>query len=176
MILYYISQSLLSVKFWFGLLLKGTSRMLEEGKIDEYGSEKKVVLAQSCLNLWDLPSSSVHGLLQTRILEWLVILFSMDLPEPGIELRSLTFAGRLFTACTTRWAQDGVWAPEHLFSCTGAVSRQWHCLPWSRDKWELDSSPGMVTASTSQDKLFLAWAPLVASLSHSLLQTFWHLY
>ena len=73
MILYYISQSLLSVKFWFGLLLKGTSRMLEEGKIDEYGSEKKVVLAESCLNLWDLPSSSVHGLLQTRILEWVAM-------------------------------------------------------------------------------------------------------
>ena len=176
MILYCISQSLLSVKFWFGLLLKGSSRMLEERKIDKNGSEKKVVLAQSCLNLWDLPSSSVHGIPQTRILEWLVIPFSMDLPDPGIELRSLIFAGRFFTVCTTREAQERVWAPEHLFCCTGVVSRQWRCLPWSRDKWELDSSPGMVTASTSLDEVFLARAPLVASLSRSLLQTFWHLY
>ena len=31
------------------------------------------------------PGSSVHGILQTRILEWVVIPFSRDLPHPGIE-------------------------------------------------------------------------------------------
>ena len=36
-----------------------------------------------------LPGSSVHGILQARILEWVAIPFSRDLPDPGIEPRSL---------------------------------------------------------------------------------------
>ena len=32
-----------------------------------------------------LPGSSVHKILQARILEWIVISFSRDLPDPGIE-------------------------------------------------------------------------------------------
>jgi len=32
--------------------------------------------------------SSVHGILQARILEWVAILFSRDLPNSGIEPRS----------------------------------------------------------------------------------------
>ena len=31
------------------------------------------------------PGSCVHGILQARILEWLAILFSGDLHDPGIE-------------------------------------------------------------------------------------------
>ena len=31
---------------------------------------------------------TVHGILQARILEWIAIPFSGDLPNPGIELRS----------------------------------------------------------------------------------------
>jgi len=34
------------------------------------------------------PGSSVHGILQARILEWVAIPFSRDLPYPGIEPRS----------------------------------------------------------------------------------------
>ena len=31
------------------------------------------------------PGSSVHGILQARILEWVAMPFSRDLPDPGIE-------------------------------------------------------------------------------------------
>ena len=31
------------------------------------------------------PGSSVHGILQARILEWVAISFSKDLPDPGTE-------------------------------------------------------------------------------------------
>ena len=47
--------------------------------------------AQSCPTLWDPhmdcspPGSSVHGILQARILEWVVISFPRDLPNPGIK-------------------------------------------------------------------------------------------
>ena len=34
------------------------------------------------------PGSSVHGILQARILEWVAILFSRDLLDPGFELKS----------------------------------------------------------------------------------------
>ena len=34
------------------------------------------------------PGSSVRGILQTRILEWVAISSSRDLPDPGIEPRS----------------------------------------------------------------------------------------
>ena len=38
--------------------------------------------------LCHLPGSSVHVILQVRILEWVVIPFSRDLPDPGIKPRS----------------------------------------------------------------------------------------
>ena len=46
------------------------------------------------------PGSSVHGIAQGRILEWVAISFSRGSSHPGIEplsLMSLALAGRLFT-------------------------------------------------------------------------------
>ena len=55
----------------------------------------QVLVTQLCLILcdsmdWSLPGSSVHGILQARILEWVAILFSRDLPNPVIKPRSPT--------------------------------------------------------------------------------------
>ena len=49
-----------------------------------------VLVTQLCSTLCDpmdcsLPGSSVHGILQARILEWVAIPFSRDLPNPGTE-------------------------------------------------------------------------------------------
>ena len=47
------------------------------------------------------PGSSVHGISQARILEWVAISSSRDLPDPGIEPTSLAspaLAGGFFTA------------------------------------------------------------------------------
>ena len=41
------------------------------------------------------PGSSVHGIFQARILEWVAI--SGDLPDPGIEPESAALAGGFFT-------------------------------------------------------------------------------
>jgi len=38
---------------------------------------------------YSLPASSVHGILQARILEWLPFPSPGDLPDPGIEPTSL---------------------------------------------------------------------------------------
>ena len=56
----------------------------------------KVVVAQSHLILYDFhevchkeacssPGFSAQGILQARILEWVAIPFSRDLPDPGIK-------------------------------------------------------------------------------------------
>ena len=42
-------------------------------------------VTKSRLIPWDLPGSSVHGISQTRILEWAAIPSPGDLPDPGIE-------------------------------------------------------------------------------------------
>ena len=46
--------------------------------------------AQSCLTLCDpldcsVPDSTVHRIFQAKILEWVAISFSKDLPNPGIK-------------------------------------------------------------------------------------------
>ena len=56
----------------------------------------ELLLAQSSPTLcnsmdYNPPGSSVHGILQARILEWVGISFSGNLPDPGIEPRSPTF-------------------------------------------------------------------------------------
>ena len=56
----------------------------------------KVLVAQLCLTLCNPmdcspPGSSVHGIFQARILEWVAISFSGDLPNPGIKSRFPAF-------------------------------------------------------------------------------------
>ena len=73
------------------------------GKDVEKPGNNKCVLAQSCLTLSHLvaqscpthcdlrdcswPDSSVHGISQARILEWVATHPGRDLPNPGIKLR-----------------------------------------------------------------------------------------
>ena len=62
----------------------------------------------SCVQLCNpmdcsLPGSSVLGISQENILEWIVFPYPEDLPNPGIKLASLTssLAGGLFTTSTS---------------------------------------------------------------------------
>ena len=57
--------------------------------------ESESDVTQSCLTLWDpkdcsLPCSSIHGIFQARVLEWLPFPSPGDLPDQGIEPQSLT--------------------------------------------------------------------------------------
>ena len=62
------------------------------------GRVVKVKVAQWCPTLCYPMDYTVHGIIQARILEWVAFLFSRDLPNPGIEPRSLATAGRFFTS------------------------------------------------------------------------------
>ena len=51
-----------------------------------------------------IPGSSVHGILQAKILQWVAIPFYGDLPNPGIEpgsVASAALAGGFFTTSVT---------------------------------------------------------------------------
>ena len=71
------------------------------------------MLLLSCLTLcnpmdYSPLGSSVHGILQARILEWVPFPSPGDLPDPGIEPSSLmspALAGRFFSTSTTWEAQ-----------------------------------------------------------------------
>ena len=86
-------------------------------------------LLQSCLTLCDpmdynsVPGSSVHRILQARILEWVATPSSRGLLDPGIEPTSYmspALAGELFTTSTT-WK-----AYIHIF--IHSISRYTHTL------------------------------------------------
>ena len=67
--------------------------------------KKEREVAQSCLTLCDpmdcsLPGSSVHGIFQASVLEWVAISSSRDLPDPWMEpafIASPALASRFFT-------------------------------------------------------------------------------
>ena len=69
--------------------------------------EKKSL--QSCLTLCDPvgyspPGSSVHGILQARLLEWVAILFSRESFEPRDQTQVSCIAGSFFTIWASRAA------------------------------------------------------------------------
>ena len=67
----------------------------------------KVLVAQSCPTLWDPmdcspPDSSIHGILQARIQEWLAISFSRGSSQPRDWTQVSHIAGGFFTVWATR--------------------------------------------------------------------------
>ena len=93
----YLDESLLILKLF--LALYGLINILHHPSPGAFlfliGSYCSVT--KSCLTLWDpmnciLPNSSVHGISQPRILKWVAISFSGDLPNSRIKLASPALA------------------------------------------------------------------------------------
>ena len=85
----------------------------------EEDSESEV--AQSCLTLWDpmdcsLPGSSIHGISQARILEWVAISFSRRSSQPGNWTWVSCIVGRGFTVWATR---EVLWRRHAIIYQTG---------------------------------------------------------
>ena len=89
------------------------------------------VQSQSCLT-FDMdcnpPGSSVHGMLQARILEWVAISFSRRSSWPRNQTQVSSIVGRFFTSWATREALIFKHMPENL-------SFSW---------WELDRFLGII--------------------------------
>ena len=82
----------------------------------------KVSASQWCPTVWDSTDcsqsgSSVHGILQARILDWVAILFSRGSSWPRDRTQVAYAAGRFFTIWTTREApHDHLWKSESTVS------------------------------------------------------------
>jgi len=79
----------------------------------------KVLVAQSCLTLfdpmdWNSQDSSLHGVLQARILEWVAIPFSRGCSWPRDRTHVSCIAGRFFTIWATR---EAVFVDKVYFVC-----------------------------------------------------------
>ena len=71
----------------------------------------QVLVAQLCPTLCDPmdcspPGSSIHGILQARILEWVAMLFSRGSSQPRNQIQVSRIVGAFFTVWASREAQD----------------------------------------------------------------------
>ena len=57
---------------------------------------------------------TVHGILQSRILEWVAIPFSMGFSQPKDQIQASHIAGRVFTSSATR---EALYLKDILLSC-----------------------------------------------------------
>ena len=91
---------------------------------------KKMLVLQSCPTLWDLmdcspPGSSVHRILQARILEWVAISFSRGSSLPRDRTRVSRILGRRFNLWATREAH------------CGKFWKKWECQTTWPASWEI---------------------------------------
>ena len=90
-----------------------TAELRQEQGIRWLAACVRAKLLQSCPTLCNPmdhspPGSSAQGILQARILEWVALPFSRDLPDPGVKpasFRSPALAGRSVTTSATWEAQ-----------------------------------------------------------------------
>ena len=90
------------------------------------------------------PGSSIHGILQARILDWVAISFSRGSSQPRDRTQVSFIAGRRFNLWATREAVLGTYLMENINSSPCPVgpveSRTW-CEEWwaSFSEWHLGS-------------------------------------
>ena len=99
-----LAHPFFSSKFLLPPVLHPGHVILEDGDLEEYSVCVCVCLCvtQLCPTLCDPmdcspPGSSVHGLLQARILEWLAITFSRRSSQPRDQTQVSCIAGGFFT-------------------------------------------------------------------------------
>ena len=89
--------------------------LLQAGDLSRCLHESESEVTQSCWTLWDpmdcsLPGSSLHGILQAKILEWVAISLSRGSSQLRDRARVSCTAGRCFNLRDTREAQ----VPPHI--------------------------------------------------------------
>ena len=80
-------------------------------RMDAPNAKPQVLVIQSCPILWDPmdcspPGSSVHGILQPRILEWVAMPFSRGSSQPRDRTQVSCIAGGFFTVLATKEAHS----------------------------------------------------------------------
>ena len=73
------------------------------------------------------PGSSVHGILQARRLEWVVIPFSRASSQPRDQTGVSCTAGRVFTISNTK--ETLMWRSPNVIQCNQWWVHQWGIVP-----------------------------------------------
>ena len=94
-----------------------------------------------------LPGSSVHGIFQARILEWVAISFSGDLPNPGIKSASPALQADSLPLVKFQFTRN-LSLPQHNVASAG-----FKLSPLSTTLGTLGSAHGLTTCSTLMFKL-----------------------
>ena len=119
-------------------------------------------VAQLCLTLCDtmdcsLPGSSIHGIFQARVLEWVAISFSRGSSQTRDRILVSCTAGRHFT----------VWATRKALCSNSCLLSQWCCLTVlfsaARFSFCLQSFP--VSASFPMSHLKCIYLELLANIT-----------
>ena len=122
-------------------------------------------VAQSCPSLCDpmdcsLPGSSVHGIFQARVLEWVAISFSRESSQPRDWTRVSHIAGRRFIVWATR---EDLLYKSFLICCSGLaryLSGKRVCLPVQEPQemwvWPLGQEDPL-EKETATNSSILAW-------------------
>ena len=105
----------------------------------------KTVVTQSCPTLWDPmdcrpPGSSVHGILQARILEWLAISFSRGSSWPRNQTQISCIAGRFFTNWAMReapWKSANTFLRGYIFICIIYIYTDTHTFMYTHIRTHL---------------------------------------
>ena len=116
------------------ILTKNNANLLEQ-----YNWHFSVLAGQSCLtlhnpSLYSPPGSSVHKILKTRILKWVVIPFSRRSSWPRNWTQISCIAGRFFTVWATReahnWHSKCNWSSSFLkwASLIAQMVKNWHAI------------------------------------------------
>ena len=110
------------------------------------------------------PSSSVHGIFQARILEWVAISYFRDLPDKGIKPAPLALAGGFFTTAPlgkphqlslknlkNRWAWQKELIPanlEYVNSSTNVAVNSCATIRMEKLLYQTSSRPVLVDLRT----------------------------
>ena len=87
--------------------LESLEKFFRINQVAPWLSPRPREVAQSCTTLCDpmdcsLPCSSIHGIFQARVLEWVAISFSRGSSQPRDQTWVSCIVGRCFTVWTTR--------------------------------------------------------------------------
>ena len=98
-----VASSLSKTIYWIPFVPEKHAGLWEQKDVWSLKSEKKVKVAQSCLTLRDPmdcspPGSSVHGIFQARMLEWVAMPFSRRSSRPRDWTQLSHIAGGFLTA------------------------------------------------------------------------------
>ena len=113
-------------KVWMFLSPQNSVVEIQTSKVEAFGRclgheggtfMNRIEESESVAQLWPIlcnsmdcspPGSSVHGILQARILEWVAIPFSRDLPDPGICL-GLLHCRQILYCLSHLYVESKIW-------------------------------------------------------------------